>query len=122
MAFRITEAGLAGTLGAVLNPIAAWLLFSHLPEPTFVTLVAAGIAAALVLGMIEGLLIRRPNLSVVIVGTLLGGLLMWIPMVVMTYGFALMGIPLLAAFAVFVWFGARIGSFFRAQVGSDSAE
>lgn len=122
MAFRITEAGLAGTLGAVLNPIAAWLLFSHLPEPTFVTLVAAGIAAALVLGMIEGLLIRRPHLSVVIVGTLLGGLLMWIPMVVMTYGFALMGIPLLAAFAVFVWFGARIGSFFRAQVGSESAE
>lgn len=120
MAFKVTEAGMAGVVGAVLNPLAAWFLFTHLTNSTLVTLMAAGIGAALVIGMIEGLVIRPSCLSAVVVGTLVGGLLMWSPVIVATHGFALMALPALAALTVFVWFGTCVGSFLRSRARPSS--
>jgi len=46
-------------------------------------------------------------------GAFFGLLILWLPVVLVTYGFALIGLPLLVGFGMLVFFGAKIGANFR---------
>lgn len=49
-------------------------------------------------------------------GAFVGISILWTPVVVVTYGFALLALPLLAAFAMLSFFGAKLGANLRANV------
>jgi hypothetical protein len=62
-----------------------------------------GVAAGLLLGRLFG---PRDYFAVGI-GAFIGALLLWTPVVVVTYGFALLGVPFLVAYAATVALGAK---------------
>jgi len=50
------------------------------------------------------------------IGSFIGILILWLPVVLATYGFALLALPFLAAFATLVVAGATLGTALRAKI------
>lgn len=71
------------------------------------------VLSALAIGIFQGFFVRRSAHRIVARGAFFGLLLLWSPVVLVTYGFALMALPLLAAFAMLVFFGAKVGAILR---------
>jgi len=69
--------------------------------------IAGLIALAPLLGLMLGALFGRDAFKPIGLGAFAGLLLIWTPLVLVTYGMALMGIPLLAAYAACVALGVR---------------
>jgi hypothetical protein len=111
----ITRAGYAGALSALVIPAAAFLAFTSFENsPGIIQLAAVGISA-LVAGIVEGLLVERSCLDAIGWGTFAGSLVLWSPVVIATYGFALLGLPILAGLAALVWFGAKLACSLRGR-------
>ena len=65
-------------------------------------------ALGFLLGCVQGQLFGREHVKAVGYGALAAVLLLWTPIVVVTYGFALLGIPLVIAYAACVAAGAKL--------------
>jgi hypothetical protein len=107
------KAGLIGTVSAVVGFLVAYFVqisFEHLTLPLrWVVMLVSALAA----GAFQGLLFGQSWPKVIGIGSFVGLLVLWSPVVVVTYGFALAAVPLLAAIALLVFFGARLGAKFR---------
>jgi hypothetical protein len=80
---------LSGTLGGPLTVAAACLL-------------------GLTIGCVMGSTFKTAAPRPVAIGAFAAALILWLPVVVVTYGFALLGVPLLVAYAACVQAGARM--------------
>lgn len=113
-----SKATVVGAISAVLNPAAAVIahtVFENLPDSVqWFAVVVTGLLA----GMLEGIFIGRPWHKAIGIGTFIGTLVLWAPVVMVTYGFALLALPLLAAFAALVWLGAKAGSMLRTRAAA----
>ncbi|NHQ92059.1 hypothetical protein [Janthinobacterium lividum] len=107
--------GLIGALSAVLSFLAVFLVYTSFENFPGMVNVLAIAACGLVIGVCQGFLIQRPQHRTIGMATFAGLLILWLPVVFVTYGFALLALPLLAAFALLVFFGARLGSHLRAS-------
>ncbi len=99
------------TLSSVLvSPLSAYLFYVFFDQyPTLVRIVGmivAGLSAGLVLGSVFGADCYKSIRS----GAFIGVCLLSIPVVLASYGFALLGLPLLMAYASCVSIGAKCGA------------
>ena len=100
-------------VSAVISFLCAFVNYAGLENyPGVVRLIAIA-ASALTIGACQGFFHKRPRHGAIGAGAFLGLLVLWSPVVVVTYGFALMSLPLLAIFAMLVFFGAKIGTSLR---------
>jgi hypothetical protein len=102
-----------GVSSAVVSFFVAYFNYIGLENFPGIARLAAIVSSALLIGMCHGFFIRGLASSAVGFGAFWGRLILWSPVVAVTYGFALMALPLLAAFAVIVFFGAKIGASLR---------
>lgn len=107
--------GLIGTLSAILGFLAVFLVYTGLERFPGVVMVSSIAVCGLVIGMGQGWFIPPARHRTIGMATFVGLLILWLPVVFVTYGLALLALPLLAAFALLVFFGARLGSHLRAS-------
>ena len=106
--------GLIGTLIAILGFLAVLLIYTSLELFPGTVTVLAIVVCGFVIGLGQGWLIQPSQHRTIGMATFVGVLILWLPVVLVSYGFALLAVPLLAAFAQLVFFGARQGSHLRA--------
>lgn len=112
---NISKKVIIGASSAVVNPLTAFVAHTAFENFSGSVQWLAVAMTGLSTGMLEGIFIGRPWLRAIGIGTFIGTLILWSPVVLVTYGFALLALPLLAAFAVLVWFGAKLGNNLRAR-------
>ncbi|WGG53218.1 hypothetical protein [Rugamonas sp. DEMB1] len=105
--------GLIGITSAVISFLGAYFNYSGLEDFSGIVRLIAIILSALAIGMCQGFIVDRAGHRAIGTGAFFGILILFSPVVVVTYGFALMALPLLAAFALLVFFGAKIGTNLR---------
>lgn len=98
---------LAGAAGFVVCLSAGLLLVPSTGLVNGFVLVAAFAACAAGAGMVLGRVFGSGYANSIGVGAMLALLLLWTPVVFVTYGFALAGIPILIAYAYCFVLGAR---------------
>lgn len=69
--------------------------------------------SALAVGVRQGVFVQRAEHTAVGIVAFFDLLTLWLSVIVVTYGFSLMALPLLEAFAMLVFYGARIGASLR---------
>ena len=90
----------------VTTPICVYLAFIYSePLPGYVRL-ALFVLAALGAGLMLGRLFGRERRTSIGLGALTALLVLWAPLIVLTYGFALIGVPIPMGLAVCVAIGA----------------
>jgi uncharacterized membrane protein len=109
------KTGLIGALSAVLSFLAVFLIYMSFDNFSAMVNLFAIVLCGLGIGIIQGFFIKRPQHRTIGIATFVGILILWLPVVLVSYGFALLALPLLAAFAMLVFFGARLGAHFRAH-------
>jgi hypothetical protein len=107
------KTGLIGITSAVISFLGAYFNHTGLEDFSGMVRLVAIILSALAIGMCQGFIVERAGHGAIGIGAFFGLLILFSPVVVVTYGFALMALPLLAAFALLVFFGARIGTNLR---------
>jgi Mg/Co/Ni transporter MgtE len=112
---KISQTAIVGACGAVANPLAAFIAHTVFEDFSGLVQWLAVVITGLSIGMLEGIFIARPLHRAIGIGTFIGLLIIWSPVVMVTYGFALLALPLLAAFAVLVWLGTKLGNTLRAR-------
>lgn len=117
-AMNIPRTVIIGAFSAVANPVAAFIVHTAFENFSGSVQWLAVVMIGLSTGMLEGIFIGRPWHRTIGIGTFIGTLILWSPVVMATYGFALLALPLLATFAVLVWFGAKLGNNLRAKVSA----
>ena len=105
--------GLIGMSSAAISLCVAYCNYTGLENFSGTVRLIAAMISALAVGICQGFFIQRSGHRDVGMGTFFGLLTLWLPVVVVTYGFALMALPLLAIFAMLVFYGARIGANLR---------
>ncbi|MBA5604443.1 hypothetical protein H3H36_03590 [Duganella sp. FT3S] len=115
---NIPKTVIIGVFSAVVNPLIAFIVHTAFENfsgsAQWLVVVMIGLST----GMLEGIFIGRPWHRTIGIGTFIGTLILWSPVVMATYGFALLALPLLATFAVLVWFGTKLGNNLRAKVSA----
>lgn len=106
--------GWIGTLSAILSFLAVFLIYTSLEHFPGTVTVLAIVVCGFVIGLGQGWFVQPPQHRTIGMATFVGLLILWLPVVLVTYGFALLAVPLLAAFALLVFFGARLGNHLRA--------
>jgi hypothetical protein len=112
---KIPRTAIIGACGAVANPLAAFTAHTVFEEFPGLVQWLAVVVTGLSIGILEGIFIARSLHRAIGIGTFVGLLIMWSPVVLVTYGFALLALPLLAGFSVLVWFGMKLGNSLRAR-------
>lgn len=107
------KTGLIGISSAVLSFFVAFFNYTGLENFSGIIRLAAIVSSALAIGICQGFFVQRSGHRTVGIGAFFGLLILWSPVVMVTYGFALMALPLLVAFAMLVSFGAKIGANLR---------
>lgn len=102
-----------GISSAILSMLVAFFNYTALEHFSGIVRLIAIVLSALAIGICQGFFVRRSTHTMVGKGAFYGLLLLWSPVVLVTYGFALMALPLLAAFAMLVFFGAKVGAILR---------
>ena len=102
-----------GIFSAIITIFVAFFNYAGLEDFSGIVRLVAIVVSALVIGIFHGIFVRRSAHRMVGKGAFFGLLLLWSPVVLVTYGLALMALPLLAAFAMLVFFGAKVGAFLR---------
>lgn len=97
-------------MSAIISLGAAFLVYIHTENLAGVASILTVLAAGFAAGLLQGAIAGRPWLNTIAISALLGALLLWLPILFVTYGFALLALPLLVAFAAVVWMGARLGA------------
>lgn len=100
---------------AVISLSVAYFNYTMLENFSGIVRLMAIVLSALATGMGLGFFVQAEGQRSVGLGAFLGLLILWSPVVVVTYGFALMAVPLLAGFALLVFFGAKMGTRLRCQ-------
>lgn len=107
------KTALIGITSAVISFLVGFFNYTGFENYSGTVRLAAIILSALAIGMCQGLFVERAAHRTIGVGAFFGLLILFSPIIVVTYGFALMALPLLAAFALLVFFGAKIGANLR---------
>ena len=105
--------GLIGISSAIITFLVAFSNYRGLEDFSGIIRLIAIVLSALAIGMCQGFFVERAGHLAIGTGAFFGLLILYSPVVVVTYGFALMALPLLAAFALLVFFGAKIGANLR---------
>lgn len=105
--------GLFGISSAVITFFVAFFNYRSLENFSGIVRLIAIVLSALAIGMCQGFFVQRSGHRALGMGAFFGLLILWSPVVMVTYGFALMALPLLAAFAMLVLFGAKVGANLR---------
>ena len=98
---------LFSAVASALTGLAAYRCFEHLPAT--IRILGFG-AAALAIGLLQGKLFGAAAYKAAGVGAFVGVCVLWTPVVLVTYGFALAGIHYLIAFAGIVAVGVQWGA------------
>jgi hypothetical protein len=97
----------------VASPLCGYLFFLYSEQIPGMGRIAAFIFAGFAVGAAQGAIFGHSLYKSIAAGAFLGLLLLWTPVVFVTYGFALLGLPLLMVFAGCIAVGARCsGRFF----------
>ncbi|MCX7294165.1 hypothetical protein [Janthinobacterium sp.] len=104
------QVGLIGIVSATTSIGAAFLAYMYAEPLPDALKVLTVIAVGLVTGILQGMLLGSSWLKTIGISAFLGALLLWTPVVLVTYGFAVVALPLLAAFAAIVWVGGKLGA------------
>jgi hypothetical protein len=107
------KTGLIGITSAAINSSVAFFNYTGLEDFSGIVRLVAIILSALAIGICQGFFVERAGHRAIGIGAFFGLLILNLPVVVVTYGFALMALPLLVAFALLVFFGAKIGADLR---------
>jgi hypothetical protein len=105
--------GFIGVSSATISLLVAFFNYRSLENFSGTVRLVAIVLSALVIGMCQGFFVQRSGHRAVGIGAFFGLLILWSPVVLVTYGFALMALPLLAALAMLVFFGTKIGANLR---------
>jgi hypothetical protein len=98
---------LFSAVASAASGLAAYRGFEHLPGT--VRIIGFGVAALLI-GLLQGKLFGAAAYKAAGVGAFLGVCVLWTPVVLVTYGFALAGIHYLFAYAGIVAVGVQWGA------------
>ncbi|MBY0557882.1 MAG: hypothetical protein K2P77_11810 [Burkholderiaceae bacterium] len=113
---RKVKTGLIAAFSIIMSTLSAYLVYTILEEyPGWVKLLAI-VICALLIGTLQGFFIKPSQHKAVGIGSFIGIVILWLPAVLATYGFALLALPFLAAFTQLVLFGATLGTTLRANV------
>ena len=107
------KTGFIGISSAVISLFVAFFNYRSLENFSGIVRLVAIVLSALVIGMCQGFFVQRSGHRAVGMGAFFGLLILWLPVVLVTYGFAIIGLPLLAVFGMLVFFGAKIGANLR---------
>jgi len=107
------KTGLIGISSAIIIFFVAFFNYRSFENFSGIVRSVAIVLSVLVMGMCQGFFVQRSGHRAVGVGAFFGLLILWLPVVLATYGFALMALPLLAGLAMLVFFGAKIGANLR---------
>ncbi|MES2832453.1 MAG: hypothetical protein V4695_10715 [Pseudomonadota bacterium] len=102
-----------GLFSAVITCFVAFLNYTELENFSGIVRLLAIVLSGLAIGMCQGVFVDREMHMAIGLGAFYGMLVLMSPVIVVTYGFALMSLPLLAVFAMLVFFGAQIGNDLR---------
>jgi tetrahydromethanopterin S-methyltransferase subunit F len=83
-----------------------WITYRYAEGIGTVVVTCAFYIVGILLGCANGLLFGRNSAKTIGYAALFAVLLLWTPVVLATYGFALIAIPLVIAYAACVYFGA----------------
>lgn len=115
MYMSTARSGLIGACSALASMLAVWLVYIGLEHFSGTVNLCAIVLCGLLIGMVQGCFIHRARHRSIAIATLIGMLILWLPVVVATYGFALLALPLLVAYAALVFCSARLGGTLRAH-------
>jgi hypothetical protein len=90
-----------------LSPAIAFLYYFYFEQMAAAMAIAGLILVAFATGALQATLFGGRSYKAIGAGAFLGASVLWMPVVVVTYGFALLGLPLLAAYAAVVALGAK---------------
>lgn len=110
------KAGVIGVFSTIVSLITVFLNYTSLENFSGTVRITAIVASALAIGFCQGFFFERVWHRAIGMGAFVGISILWTPVVVVTYGFALLALPLLAAFAMLSFFGAKLGANLRANV------
>jgi hypothetical protein len=107
------KTGLIGVSSGIISFFSAFFSYTGLENFDGIIRLAAIVLSALAIGMGQGFFVQRSGHRTVATGAFFGLLILWSPVVVVTYGLALVALPLLAGFAMLVFLGAKFGANLR---------
>jgi hypothetical protein len=110
---RKFKTGIIGVSSAAISLCVAYCNYVALENFSGAVRLFSIVLCALAVGVCQGVFVQRAEHKAVGMGAFFGLLTLWLPVIVVTYGFALMALPLLAAFAMLVFYGARVGANLR---------
>lgn len=113
---NMLKTSLIALFSTIISALSAYLVYTALePYPGMVKLLAI-VMCGLLIGALQGFFMKPSQHYAIGVGSFIGLLILWLPAVLATYGFALLALPFLAAFAKLVLVGAKLGTKLRANV------
>lgn len=105
--------GLVGVFSAVISLIVALANYTGLENFSGTVRLVAIVLSALAIGVCQGYFVQPRRHKAIGIGAFFGLCILWSPVVMATYRFALMGLPFLAVFAMLAFFGANAGTHLR---------
>ncbi|WP_395404833.1 hypothetical protein ACHMW6_01110 [Pseudoduganella sp. UC29_106] len=103
----------AGASSAALSAAAAFLIYVMLEEQPGIVQLAALAAAGVLIGILVGCVAGAGYAKVTGAGAFAGTVVLWTPVVLVTYGFALLYLPLFALYGVLVALASKAGGALR---------
>lgn len=100
----------AASTSFVASFVLAWATYRFLQSFGGAAVAVCAYLGAFALGALLGFLFGRQHLRSLAFGAFVAVALLWTPVVLTTYGIALVGVPLLVIFAACLAFGAWLGS------------
>jgi hypothetical protein len=103
--------GITSAIASLVSNLVVVLMVYRLLAATSTWTIGVGIfAAGMCLGIIHGWFFRQHCVRRIGLWAFIAVCVLWMPIVLTTYGFALLGLPLLVAYALVVLIGARFGA------------
>ncbi len=105
---QVHQRAVAAVSSFISSFLGAWASYRFAEGAGGIVTIGAFYVVGFLLGCVHGLVFGRSYVKTVGYGALAAVLLLWAPVVVVTYGFALLGTPLVVAYAAFLAIGARL--------------
>lgn len=105
---QIRKRAFAAVFSFLSSLFAVWTTYRYAEPAGGVKLLCAFYIVGFLLGCVHGLLFGRNNAKIVGYGAFVAVLLLWTPVMFVTYGFAIIGIPFLIAYAACITVGAQL--------------
>lgn len=108
---------LAGYIASLLAAVLAFRLVDGSSEANFAAILLAGVAIGYGFSRVPAFSRSR---NIVATSAFLAALTMWVPVVIVTYGFALIGVPLLGLYSLAVMLGWKLARDDQAQAAGEN--